>query len=145
MQHHLLEALNNSIRQTHTASDYQGTFRLPQNSRDLDLYIPSNRLHLLSDISKTLYWINDINAELYNQNNVPVIANNHQLHSLKDTMSHHIPEVIFDFSLTVKAAPHECVIRTGRPQTQVKAENEACFYSKVTVSSCAITSLRFSS
>ena len=93
MQHHLLEALNNSIRQTHTASDYQGTYRLPQNSRDLDLYIPSNRLHLLSDISKTLYWINDINAELYNQNNDPVIANNHQLHSLKDTMSHHIPEV----------------------------------------------------
>ena len=116
MQHHLLEALNTSIRQTHTASDYQETYRLPQNSRDLDLYMPSNRLHLLSDISKTLYWINDINAELYNQNNVPVIANNHQLHSLKDTMSHHIPEVIFDFSLTIKAAPHECVIRTGQPQ-----------------------------
>ena len=23
--------------------------------------------------------------------------------------------VFFDFSLTVKAAPHECVIRTGQP------------------------------
>ena len=23
--------------------------------------------------------------------------------------------VLFDFSLTVKAAPHECVIRTGQP------------------------------
>ena len=36
--------------------------------------------------------------------------------------------VVFDFSLTVKAAPHECVIRTGQPETQVKAENEAWFY-----------------
>ena len=27
-----------------------------------------------------------------------------------------IPQkVFFDFSLTVKAAPHECVIRTGQP------------------------------
>ena len=25
--------------------------------------------------------------------------------------------VFFDFSLTVKAAPHECVIRTGQPKT----------------------------
>ena len=25
--------------------------------------------------------------------------------------------VFFDFSLTVKAAPHECVIRTGQPST----------------------------
>ena len=24
-------------------------------------------------------------------------------------------QVFFDFSLTVKAAPHECVIRTGQP------------------------------
>ena len=24
-------------------------------------------------------------------------------------------KVFFDFSLTVKAAPHECVIRTGQP------------------------------
>ena len=23
--------------------------------------------------------------------------------------------ILFDFSLTVKAAPHECVIRTGQP------------------------------
>ena len=23
--------------------------------------------------------------------------------------------IFFDFSLTVKAAPHECVIRTGQP------------------------------
>ena len=49
--------------------------------------------------------------------------------------------VLNDFSLTVKAAPHECVIRTGQPQTKVKAENEAWFYSKVTVSSCAIISV----
>ena len=25
--------------------------------------------------------------------------------------------VLLDISLTVKAAPHECVIRTGQPQT----------------------------
>ena len=25
--------------------------------------------------------------------------------------------VLLDFSLTVKAAPHECVIRTGQPKT----------------------------
>ena len=25
--------------------------------------------------------------------------------------------VLLDFSLTVKAAPHECVIRTGQPST----------------------------
>ena len=35
--------------------------------------------------------------------------------------------VFFDFSLTVKAVPHECVIKTGQPETQVKAENEAWF------------------
>ena len=45
-------------------------------------------------------------------------------------------KVLIDISLTVKAAPHECVIRTGQPKTQVKAESEAWFYSKVTVSSC---------
>ena len=39
--------------------------------------------------------------------------------------------LLLDFSLTVKAAPHECVIRTGQ------AENEAWFYLKVIVSSCA--------
>ena len=38
----------------------------------------------------------------------------------------------YDFLFTVKEAPHEC---------EVKAENEAWFYSKVTVSSCAITSV----
>ena len=43
--------------------------------------------------------------------------------------------IFFDFSLTVKAAPHECVIRTGQPYTLVKAENEAWFYSKITVGS----------
>ena len=42
--------------------------------------------------------------------------------------------LFFDFSLTVKAAPHDCVIRTGQPYTKVKAENEAWFYSKVTAS-----------
>ena len=51
------------------------------------------------------------------------------------------PVVFFVFSLTVKAAPHEYVIRTGQPWTSVKAENEAWFYSKVTVSSCAIISV----
>ena len=49
--------------------------------------------------------------------------------------------VFFDFSLTVKAVPHECVIRTGQPETQVKAENEAWPYLKKAVSSCAITSV----
>ena len=52
-----------------------------------------------------------------------------------------VPKVFFDFLLTVKAAPHECVIRTGQPKTKVKAENEAWYYSKVTVPSCAITSV----
>ena len=27
--------------------------------------------------------------------------------------------VLFDFLLSVKAAPHECVIRTGQPQTTI--------------------------
>ena len=49
--------------------------------------------------------------------------------------------VLFDFSHTVKAAPHECVIRTGQPWAKVKAENEVWFYSKVTVSSCVIISV----
>ena len=58
--------------------------------------------------------------------------------------------VFFYFSLTVKAAPHECVIRTSQPKIHmwrfagvpmmaVKAENEAWLNSKVTVSSYAIT------
>ena len=38
--------------------------------------------------------------------------------------------VLYDFLVTVKAAPHKCVIRTGQPLTKVKAENEAWFYSK---------------
>ena len=50
-------------------------------------------------------------------------------------------EIFFDFFLSVKAAPHECVIRTGQPYISVKAENEAWFNSKVTVSSCAIISV----
>ena len=33
--------------------------------------------------------------------------------------------------VTVNAAPHECVIRTGLPSTKVKAENEARYHSKV--------------
>ena len=49
--------------------------------------------------------------------------------------------VFFDFSLTVKAAPHECVIRTSQPKAKVKAEKEAWFYSKVTLSSCATISV----
>ena len=52
-----------------------------------------------------------------------------------------MPYVFFDFSLTVKAAPHECAIRTGQPLKKVKAVNEAWFNSKVTVSSCAIISV----
>ena len=49
--------------------------------------------------------------------------------------------VQLDFSLTVKAAPHESVIRTSQPKALVKAEKEAWFYSKVTQSSCATTSV----
>ena len=49
--------------------------------------------------------------------------------------------VLLDFSLTVKAAPHECEISTSQPLALVKAEKEAWFYSKVTVSSCATTSV----
>ena len=29
----------------------------------------------------------------------------------------HLYTILFDFSLTVKAAPRECIIRTGQPQT----------------------------
>ena len=32
--------------------------------------------------------------------------------------------VLYDFLVTVNAAPHECVSRTGQPRTEVKAENE---------------------
>ena len=39
----------------------------------------------------------------------------------------------------VMAEPHGCVFRTGLPYAKVKAANEAWFYSKVTVSSCAKT------
>ena len=46
--------------------------------------------------------------------------------------------ISFDLSLTVNAAPRECVIRTGQIW---KAENEAWIYLKVTVSSSAITSV----
>ena len=49
--------------------------------------------------------------------------------------------ILLDFSLTVKVAPHECVIRTSQTKAYVKAEKEAWFYSKVTVSSCATTSV----
>ena len=49
--------------------------------------------------------------------------------------------ILYDFWGTVKAALHKCVIRTGEPQTKVKAENEAWLYSIVTVSSCAIISV----
>ena len=44
-------------------------------------------------------------------------------------------KVLYDLLVTVKAVPHESVIRTGQTQTYVKAEKEAWFYSKVTVSS----------
>ena len=43
--------------------------------------------------------------------------------------------LLLDLSLSVKAAPHECVIRT------LTAEKEARFYSKVIVSSCTTTSV----
>ena len=36
------------------------------------------------------------------------------LHSLSKWLLNHI---LLDFSLTVKALPHECVIRTGQPKT----------------------------
>ena len=29
--------------------------------------------------------------------------------------------LVYDFLVTVKAAPHECVIKTGQSQTKVKA------------------------
>ena len=53
----------------------------------------------------------------------------------------HELSILYDCLVTVKTAPHECVIRTGQPQAEVKAEIEAWFYPKVTVSSCAITSV----
>ena len=41
--------------------------------------------------------------------------------------------VSLNFLVTVKAASHDCVIRTSQPKTVVKAENEVWFYSKVTI------------
>ena len=38
---------------------------------------------------------------------------NHFFIKEADTFGHIV--VLFDFSLTVKAAPHECVIRTSQP------------------------------
>ena len=35
--------------------------------------------------------------------------------SMPPTMCLSIKMIFFDFSLTVKVAPHECVIRTGQP------------------------------
>ena len=35
--------------------------------------------------------------------------------------------VLLNFLVTVKAASHECAIRTGQTKTKVKAENEAWF------------------
>ena len=43
-----------------------------------------------------------------------------------------LPFDFMDFLITV-LAPHECIIRTGLPNTYVNAENEAWFYSKVTL------------
>ena len=45
---------------------------------------------------------------------------------------HSLYYIVYDFLVTVKVIPHECVIRTGLPETKVKTENEAWFYSKVT-------------
>ena len=53
-------------------------------------------------------------------------------------------EILLTFSFSVKAAPHECVIRTSQPKALVKAEKATWFYSKVTVSSCATTPSLFS-
>ena len=38
--------------------------------------------------------------------------------------------VLYDFFVTVKAALHECVIRNGQPQTEVKAEIDSMFIQK---------------
>ena len=43
-------------------------------------------------------------------------------------------KVLLNFLVTVKAAPHECVIRTGSTLGISKAGNEEWFYLKVTVS-----------
>ena len=61
--------------------------------------------------------------------------------SLRCTFLHELRliDILLDFSLNIKAAPHECVIRTSQPYAKVKAEKEAWFKSKVTVSSCATT------
>ena len=42
--------------------------------------------------------------------------------------------MLYNFLVTVKAAPHQCVIRNGLhvPKAWLKTENEAWFYSKVT-------------
>ena len=50
-------------------------------------------------------------------------------------------QVLLNFLVTVKAAPHECVKRTGLLYTWVKAENEVRFYWKVNVSLYHNTSL----
>ena len=41
--------------------------------------------------------------------------------------------VLLNLLVTIKAAPYECVIRTGLPYTKVKAEHETRIYFKVTV------------
>ena len=51
----------------------------------------------------------------------------------------HISFVLLNFLVTVRAAPHECLTRTGL--SIGKAENDVRFYSKVSVSPCAITSV----
>ena len=52
-----------------------------------------------------------------------------------DQVCHGIIEFFF---VSVKAAPHECIIRTGLPLTKVRAEKEKRFCSKVAVLSRAI-------
>ena len=48
----------------------------------------------------------------------------------KIIMSDMYVTLLYDILSTVKAAPHECLIRTDQPYTYVKAENEACFIQK---------------
>ena len=55
-------------------------------------------------------------------------------------VAYHIQQilVLYDFLVTAKVVTHECVILVN---LRHRLENEAWFYSKVTESYCAITSI----
>ena len=47
--------------------------------------------------------------------NAKVTNERHVIKPLHKSFSLHFGQILLDFSLTVEAAPHECVIRTSQP------------------------------